>query len=318
MRICPCCGFKSESILKRELTDGEASPRLSADADSACQSCGAKPVGEPLPRPDHALPSFGRSLVLAVAGASLVLLFLTQTIIVLLGRASLSLGFWSWVAAAETAAWRLKWFMIPVTFLFLYGGRKLYCSITEAPMRFCAVRYARAGYLASGAVPLLVLILIGVTVPTRLEHRQWGIEAAANPYIHRIDRAFDEYRDTYGTLPSDSKDLARLPDPDGSIATALKNLDLSGYRPTADLAAVPTQKPQQLRGAVIRNASISAADDTPGERLTFTNYELPLPGPDKITGTEDDVVVRDGVVFKASELPRRSVTTAGSVQSHQP
>jgi hypothetical protein len=153
-------------------------------------------------------------------------------------------------------------------------------------------------------VPLLILILIGMTVPVRWEHRQWGIEAQQRPYIHRIDRALDEYRETYSTLPSEVKDLRRLPDPDGSLAAAMQNLDLSGYRPSADLAAVPDKKLPQLRGAVIRNAS-STSDDSPGERLSFTNYELLLPGPDKITGTEDDLIVRDGVTYQASEAPRR-------------
>lgn len=260
----------------------------------------------------------------------MVLIFVTQTISALIQLSSRSvpstlslssivpLDFWTWMAAAETAAWRLKWIMIPLSLLVLFGSRRLYRSIQQSPERFCAMRYARRGYLASALIPLLVLILIGVTVPARLRHRQWAIEAEENAHIYRHDRALEEYREAYATLPSDSRDLRRLPDPDGSLADALDNLDLSGYRPTADLAAVPNKKPQQLRGAMIRNASISTADDGPGERLSFTNYELPLPGPDKIMGTEDDLIVRDGVIYKASELPRRSVTTAGSIQPRRP
>ncbi|MGI9069326.1 MAG: hypothetical protein ACR2HX_23360 [Pyrinomonadaceae bacterium] len=295
-----------------------------------CQSCGAVAVGEPLPRPDHQLPSFGRSLVLAVMGALMVLIFVTQTIIALVQISPRSapttlalssivpLDFWTWVAAAETAAWRLKWVMIPLSLLVLFGSRKLYHSIQQSPVRFCALRYARRGYLASAAVPLLVLILIGVTVPARLRHRQWGIAAGINASIYRTDRALDEYRETFGTLPSDPRDLSRLPDPDGSIAAALKNLDMSGYRSTGEFAAVPNKKPQQLRGLVIRNASVSTGDDAPSERLSFTNYVLPLPGPDKITGTEDDLIVKDGVIYKASELPRRGVAPAASTQSRKP
>ncbi|MDQ2920133.1 MAG: hypothetical protein M3R52_00745 [Acidobacteriota bacterium] len=288
-------------------------------------------MGEPLPRPEHQLPSYGRSLLLVVMGALMVLTLLTQTFIALTQRstrgAKSNLAFfsmvpfdlWSWIAAAQTAAWRLKWVMIPITILVLYCGRKLYRSIQRSPVRFCGLRYARNGYLASAFVPLAILVLIGVTVPERLRGRAGGIEAETNAYVYRYDRALDEYRETFATLPSDpKKDLRRLPDPDGSLAEALKNLDLTGYKPTADLAAVPTKKPQQLRGAVIRNASISTADDAPGERLSFTNYELPLPGPDKIMGTEDDLIVRDGVTYKASETPRRSVTTPGSIQARRP
>ncbi len=318
MKICPCCGFKSESVLNRVLTD-------------ACDSCGARPVGEPLPRPVHQLPSFGRSLLLAVIGALMVLIFASQTIIALFQIAPPSvtptltlssivpLDFSTWLAAAETASWRLKWFMIPLSLLVVFGSRKLYRSIQQSPASFCSLRYARNGYLASVAVPLLVLILIGITVPTRLERRQWGIEAKDNALIYRFDRALEEYREKTGGLISDPNDLLKeLPDADGSLAEALRNLDTSGYKPTADLAAMPTKKPQQLRGLVIRNASMSTADDAPGERLSFTNYELPLPGPDKIAGNEDDLIVRDGIIYKASEAPRRSVTTAGSAQTRKP
>lgn len=312
MTICPCCGFKS-------------SHSAGAISSEACLSCGAHSVGEALPRPEHELPSYGRSLLLAVTGALTVLVFVVETIIALLAHKPFSLSFWSWIAAAETAAWHLKWAMIPFTLLIAFGVRRVYRSILQAPDNFCGLRYARHGYLASAAVPLLVLVLIGVTVPARLRHRQWGIEAADNAYIHRLDRALEEYRETYGGLPTDLKDLLTseskalkgLRDPDGSIAEALKNLDTSGYRPTANLAAVPNKKPQQLRGAVIRNASVSTGDDTLGERLSFTNYDLPLPGPDKIMGTEDDLIVRDGVIDKASESPHRAGSTTSAPQPHK-
>ena len=333
MTICPCCGFKSESLLSRVLTDGQAPDSSRPDGYPACQSCGARSVGEPLPRPEHELPSYGRSLVLAVTGSLMVLIFVTQTVIAVAQLSTRSVpttltlasmipfDFWdykTWLAGAETAAWRLKWVMIPLTLLVLFASRKLYRSIQQSPARFCGLRYARRGYLATAAVPVLFLILIGITVPKRLEHRQWGIEADVNAHWRRYDRALDEYRETFETLPSVSGDLRRLPDPDGSIAAALENLDTSGYRPTADLAAMPNKKPQQLRGAVIRNASISTGDDAPSERLSFTNYELPLPGPDRIMGTEDDLVVRDGVIYKASETPRRNATTAASTRARKP
>lgn len=285
----------------------------------ACQSCGACPVGEPLPRPDKQLPSFGRSLLLAVAGAFLVLALLSQTIIALVARAPLSLGFWSWVAAAETAAWRLKWFMIPVTILVLYCGRKLYRSVRQSPMRFCGQRYALSGYVACSAVPLLVLILIGVTVPTRLEHRQWGIQAAENAQGHAYALLFLEYQQMFGKIPSDKKALKDLPDPDGSIAALLKDIEGAEYKATAEVAAMPTQNPRPLRGGVIRNASISTSPDGPlGEGLTFTNYELRLPGADKVLNTEDDLIVRDGLVSNASDDPQHNVTKPGSAQARRP
>lgn len=318
MTICPCCGFKSAN----------SGSGVSAEA---CLSCGAHSVGEPLPRPEHELPSYGRSLLLAVTGVLTVIVFLSQTIIALVQSSSraasstltlssmVPVDLWSWLSAAETAAWRLKWAVIPLTVLFVFGSRRIYRSILQSPTSFCGLRAARNGYFASAAVPLLVLILIAITVPARLRHRQWGIEAGDNAQGYFTARLLLQYRDTFGTFPSEKKDLARLPDPDGSIATLLKEIDSSEYRPSAEVAAVPTQSRRQLRGAVIRNASLStAADETLSEGLSFTNYELRLPGVDKIMGTEDDLIVRDGMINKASELPHRGVNPTSAKQTRKP
>ncbi|MFN2511393.1 MAG: hypothetical protein ABR568_08110 [Pyrinomonadaceae bacterium] len=312
MTICPCCGFKFEGSLSQ-----------------GCASCGACSVGEALPKPEHELPSYGRSLLLTVTGSLIVFVFLIQTIIALVQRApsatsNLALfsvvpaDFWSWVAAGETAAWRLKWIAIPVTIVVLWGGLKIYRSMLKSPARFCGLRYAKAGLLASALVPVLIAVLIGVTVPERLRQRQDGLRAASYAMGYRVARAQLEYYARFGTLPADLNDLRRLPDPDGSIASALSILDPSTYKPSADLAALPKQKSRNLRGAVIRNASLdTATDDLPGEGLSFTNYELRLPGADKLMGTEDDLIVKDGVIEKASEIGRPG-TTNGSTKSTKP
>jgi hypothetical protein len=311
--ICPCCGFKFEGTL----TQG-------------CVSCGACSVGEALPRPERELPSYGRSLLLVAAGSLTVLVFLVQTVIALAQRAPritsplalasvFPLDFWSWVSAGETAAWRLKWIAIPVTIVVLWGGLKIYRSMLKSPSRFCGLRYAKSGLMASALVPALIAVLIGVTVPERLRQRQIALQAASEATGYRIDRALLQYSLRYGTLPADLNDLRRLPDPDGSLASALFSLDASTYKPSADLAALPKRKPRNLRGAVIRNAAIdTTTDDAPAEGLSFTNYDLPLPGADKLLGTEDDLLIRDGVIIKASDNMHRTGTTTGSAKSSKP
>jgi hypothetical protein len=316
--ICPCCGFKSANSGSGVSTE-------------ACLSCGAHSVGEPLPRPERELPSYGRSLLLAVTGAMTVLVFLTQTVIALVKDSSraatprlalasiIPFDFWSWVGAAETAAWQLKWLMIPALLVVLLGSRKLYESIRQSPTTFCGLRAARNGYFASAAVPLLVLILIGVTVPARLRHRQWGIEAGHNAQGYRIARALEEYRQAFGTLPSEPGDLSRLPDPDGSITAALRNVDASGYTVESEVAAVPTKKPRSLGGAVILNASLPAnSDEPPSAGISFTNYQFRLPGLDKVLGNEDDLVLIDGVIYPLADVPRGRVGSRSAAQTRKP
>lgn len=303
MTICPCCGFKFVGALS-----------------NGCRQCGARAVGEPLPRPAHELPSYGRALVLAIAGSLTVLVFVAQLIISMFQRKSLSFGFWTWVAAGQTAAWRLKWIAIPVFILTVWVGRKLYRSIKFQPEKFCGLKYARRGIVAMVTVAMLIAFLIGVTVPARLENRRLAREAGIRANWYTFERALLEYRSRYKTYPADLKDLReRIPDPDGSLAAALATFDPTGYHPTADVAAVASEKSQRLRGAVIRNASIPpATDDMPPGSLAFTTYELRLPGEDKILGTDDDWIGSNGILRKYSDAAKGGVGRSVSAGVLQP
>jgi hypothetical protein len=247
-----------------------------------------------------------------------VLVFVVQTIAAFVQHYSGSLGFWNWVAAGETAAWRLKWISIPVLIATFWLGRKLYRSILAQPAKFCGVKYARNGLVASATVVMLIALLIGVTVPARMEHRQLAKDAEFRAHGYVIDRAFTEYKIKYKTYPADVSDLLeRLPDPDGSLAAALATIDPSAYRPSADVAAVASEKSRRLRGAVIRNASLTT-DDTPSGGLSFTNYVLRLPGEDKITGTDDDWVARDGMIMRLSDVAKGGVGRSVSASALAP
>ncbi len=310
MTICPCCGFEFEGDLRQ-----------------GCAACGARAVGDPLPKPEHILPAYGRPLVLVVIGTLMVLSFIVELIFALLKQplAAVSrleeswiipVDLWSLLIAAERAAWHLKWVLIPISFVVLWSSGRIYKTMQRTPSRFVGMRAARRGLMASAFVSLLVATLIGVTVPRRIREHQMAIDAGLYARGYTIDRALLEYRARHRTLPAELKDLRELPDPDGSIAAALAALPsidsaagYAGYKPSADLAA--KEKPRTLRGAAIRNASAnSATEEAPVEKLSFTNYELRLPGEDGILNTDDDLIVRDGVIMKASEVEKPATLTA--------
>jgi len=291
LTTCPCCGFKFHGALS-----------------SGCKNCGARAVGEPLPKPAQELPSYGRALVLAVSGSLVVMVFVTQTLVAFFQR-STGWGFWNWVAAGETAAWRLKWVSIPVLFAVLWIGRKLYRSILLQPRRFCGIKYARRGLLASSVVTLLIALLIGITVPARMEQRRLSKEAGIRAQAYAIELALTQYKLKYKTYPADLKSLLdHTPDWDGTLAAALLNVDPNTYSPRVDVAANSTEKTRMRRGTVIRKASFSPdVDDTPSGGLAFTNYALVLPGEDKLYRTEDDWIIQDGMIMKQSEIANGGV-----------
>jgi len=289
LTVCPCCGFKFEG-----------------DLNGGCASCGARAVGPPLSKPVSELPSFGRSLFVGVVGGLLLITFLVGTIIALFETKPVSLRFWSLMGAAETAAWRLKWIALPLSFIALWASRLICKSIRHNPKRFMALRLAQGGLASTALVAVMMVAFIVITIPARLRQRQLASDASIYAQGYTIQRALLEYRSSYGSLPTTLDDLRILPDKDGSIAVALNNMDPSAYNPGADMAALPKKKTRSLRGTALRNASLRSMDDEPDGNLSFTKYELRLPGPDKKLGTEDDWTMRDGLIVKPVEAEEQA------------
>jgi hypothetical protein len=286
LTVCPCCGGK-----------------FVGDLRAGCTLCGAQAVGEPLARPEIELPAYGRGTLVGAIGVLLLLSFTLSTIVALFEQTPVTIGYWPIISAAETAAWRLKWTVLPFAALSLWGGWLLYASIRRERVRFAGHDLARSGLMASLLVIVMIATFIGITVPERLRQRERGIQAGIEAQGYTMQRALLEYRERYKTYPTNFKDLQDgLPDPDGSIAAALSNIDPSSYKPSANLADASTAKPGRLRGAALRRISTnSATDDSVNERFSFTNYEVRLPGKDKIPNTDDDWLMRDGVFIKPSK-----------------
>jgi hypothetical protein len=305
LTICPCCGFKFKGDLRQ-----------------GCVACGACAVGEPLARPERELPAYGRALFVGAVGALLLIAFLAATVSALLTLPTFSLSTGSIVAAAESAAWRLKWIVLPVTLIALWTGARICASIRREPARFMGARLAYGGLTTSALVAVLIVTAIGVTIPERLRLRQRGIEAAYRAQLYTIARAQLEYRIRYGTLPAsleDLRDKERMPDPDGSIAAALTGVASNSYKSWSVQARLPEAKSRKQRGTALRRVSLTTgADDMPDEGVTFTNYELRLAGEDKIMGTDDDWMVRDGMIIRPTDAALQASTASASVNGSAP
>lgn len=293
---CPSCGSNFEGELRL-----------------GCPSCGGRSVGPPLAKAEHELRSYGRAVSVAAAGVAMSGVFLASVIATLVEFGTFPPRFWSIVSAGEVAAWRLKWVTLPVAIIVLWGSARVIRSIKAGPNRFMGLRAARLGFGASALVTFLIAILIGITMPVRMERRQWGLEAAHEVHGYTFARAFLEYRELHGTWPLDNdkvaSELRTLPDPDGSIADALRYFDANGYQVgTVGLAAASSKSKSLVpQGSAIRTASMTVAPTT-DHGVSFTSYELRLAGPDKILNNDDDIIIREGVVMKVSDLPSQPVT----------
>jgi hypothetical protein len=266
-----------------------------------------------LAKAEHELASYGRAVIAFGSGAVMAAAMLIAIVAALVENKGVWLRLSNILTAGEVAAWRLKWVAFPVAIAVLWSVARLIRSIKKDPVRFTGLRAARVGFVAAIVVTAMIAGLIGITVPERLRRQQWSNEAGINARAYTLARAQLEYRDLKGTLPSPEDlvtELGKLPDPDGSIAEALLDLDVNGYEPsTAPLAAASTKSKSLVpRGSAIRKAA--AADPATDRGLSFTSYKLRLPGEDKILGNDDDVILQDGLITRVSDLPSSSSAQA--------
>lgn len=287
--ICPCCGAQTAGDMQ---TDG-------------CRACGALAVGPPLARPEHELPALGLPLAVAASGALLVLVFAVSILFALLSQKPFALGFWNVAAAAETAAWRLKWVLLPLSVGAAYAGRRALAHIAVNRARYAAPRLAHAGFSLSVLVAFAAYALVGVSVPERLRQRRVASESARNAEAYEPIKVLLEYQQQYGSLPTNADDLRKLPDPDGSVARAIEMIKGGAYDPDATIASLPPA-PTRARGNAgvgVRPVSLRPGldDVRGGQGLAFTNYTLRLPGADMKLNTGDDLFVRDGMIVAAPE-----------------
>lgn len=291
MTICPACG----SCVQGDLCLG-------------CPSCGARAVGPPLARAEHQLPSLGRAAIAFASGTAMLATFGGLLIATFIEKKPGPIGFWTLMSAGETVAWQVRWIAIPVAIAVLVAGFQITRSIAQNPVRFIGLRAAQLGFSAASITVLLIAVLIGITVPERLRQRQEGIEAGVRARGYTLHRALLEYQELHGTLPTENLGALRsLPDPDGAIADALRFVDPAGYEASAKVASAPAKaKPLQVRGAALRNVSTNSNPEP--ARLSFNSYKLRLPSEHRFLGSDEDFILIDGVIKKASEVPSSSTS----------
>jgi len=246
------------------------------------------------------LPLIGRTLFIGVAGLLLALASL-GTIVFELNRRGhlLPRDVADFVSAATTATWRAKYLLLPLSLAIFWTCSVLRRRVRREPQRFLWRRFALVGYGAATLALIANLAFTLLFIPELIEQRRLAREAAVQSLLYGTHRMLLEYKALYGTYPASLDDLRRLPDPEGSNARLLAQLGLANYVPSSVQAArIERQRP--ARGARLRQVAARAdTDAAPAsglETVSFTDYELLWPGADGIYGTEDDRLVKDGVI----------------------
>jgi hypothetical protein len=258
-------------------------------------------VGPPLARPERELPSYGHAFAVAVAGVLMLAALVVATLVALFQFEEFALDPKTLLRAAETAGWHLKWTALPGGFALTALCAWLRARMRREPSRFTGHAAARAGLVLTGVVALLLVALIAVTIPERMRMRELARRSAENAVLYETDLALARYRKRFGTYPASLSDLRRLEDEDGSLARLLAVIAPGEYKPETDVASLSASRVRTRgrRRVSALQGRMAGADDIPDSGITLTNYELALPGRDKVIGTDDDLYIRDGLIRAA-------------------
>ncbi len=292
--ICPCCG-KSREI-----------------SSSDCASCGAKQVGPPLAPPDVLMPKLGPSFAALACGVVVIIAFLLTWIFIRDAKVARALAVWTLGDGLELTqslikgdknlpyyrifafdAYRLAFYFslgaIPLSLAGIWLARRATRLIKSDSAGFGGMRMARASYFLSIGLLIVFSAVTISSIPREIAKMKAQHAAATRALMYELHaQALQRYYKEYGGYPRElDKDyLSRV------NAEETPRSDYWGgsfdYKPVAVVASK-------------------------GAAAPYSDYALRSAGPDGKLGTEDDIVMVNGVIVDTQNEPD-SPNSMGAIQ----
>ncbi len=151
------------------------------------------------------------------------------------------------------------------------------------------------GYKVATATLLVTLIAgIGIAsytiayIPKFLDNRATKREAATKASFYHTAKLLDDYKRAHGFYPSNAQEVAKVTKE--PLPADYWNHSISYVGRPGAVANASTGKP----------------------RISFSNFELRSKGPDEIAGTDDDIIMRDGMFYTAEEIRNQVLVEASA------
>lgn len=278
--ICPCCGEPHP-----------ASP-------IACDNCGARQVGEPLPKPERMLPALGLPMAAFFCFALIVLSYLVYWILgndMKVGRSLLVQIFGEsfeftrnlvnidsklpvyrvFAFDARQAAYILSYGLIPISFIGLRAAFKALKLNKIDPSKFGGARLAKSSLVLCSITAVIFSSVLLSEIPKMLARGKAKREAATMAKMYELhQQGLQKYYAEHGGYPEALADLSRL--------------ETTSNPSQSD---VWTQTFEYQPVSVVASKAIAAP---------FSNYKLVSAGSDGKFGTDDDITMIDGIVTKGA------------------
>ncbi len=166
--------------------------------------------------------------------------------------------------------------------LVVWASRRAMKLARREPEGFGGYRTASATLivtLAAGAVAAGYTIAY---VPKFLQDRQAKREAYTRAEMYRAAGRLEAYKRRYGSYPSTPQDYGKAIDEQMPIDYWENGIKYQGYTE-----------------ALVQSSGMSG--------ISIANFELRSAGADEIEGTDDDIIMRDGIFFTNAEIKRQPV-----------
>lgn len=233
-------------------------------------ACGARFVGAPLDETPIKIRRFGPAMT------AVLLLALAIGLTALLTK-------WLTPLALVPAWYALRALRLEKRDPAGYGGRRIAATTLTLAL------LGAAGMAAYGIS----------SIPHALENYSIRRIAATQAAMYHLANLLEDYKRTFGSYPKNAQEIKKVLAETMPADYWEKTIRYQSYTEALTEGKIPSNKPAALSGGNRPGASVSAFVSIP-----FNNFELRSAGADGIEGTDDDIIMRDGIFFTNAEIKK--------------
>ena len=196
-----------------------------------------------------------------------------------LGPVMVAVGLFAAVVGASLII--TKWLAF-AGLLVIWAARRARRLARQQPEGFGGYRTATATLIATLVAGAVASGYTVAYIPKFLEDRQQKQAAHTRAEFYRVAGMLEAYKRKYGSYPSTPQDYGKAIDEQMPIDFWENGITYQGYTE-----------------ALVQSPGMST--------ISIANFELRSAGADEIEGTDDDIIMRDGIFFTNAEIKRQPV-----------
>ncbi len=180
-----------------------------------------------------------------------------------------------------------KWLAIILVIPIWRAMRAMRLARRE-PDWYGGYKVAAATLVLSIAAAAISVAYVATSVPQFLENRKVRRVAATQAAMYHLASLLEDYKRAYGSYPRNTQEIRKA---------VTESLPLDYWKKSIKYQSIP----DAVAGSQLGITGIS-----------FNDFELRSAGPDAIEGTDDDIIMRDGIFFANSEIKKQPAISNSS------